>query len=50
MMIMLLEKREREIQENKQKQKEEEEALFVEELNRHMRKPESVRNYTEYFE
>jgi hypothetical protein len=43
-------KRLEEIEEQKKRQKEEEESLFMEELNRHMRRPETVRTYDEYFD
>lgn len=43
-------KRDKEIEDNKKLQREEEEALFQEELNQYMRKPENVRSYDEYFD
>ena len=43
-------KKEKEIEEMKKKQKEDEEAVFMEELNRHMRRPETVRNYSAYYD
>lgn len=49
-LMELKKKKEVDIEESKRREKELQEEMFREELNKHMRKPDNIRSYDEYFE
>jgi|JI9StandDraft_1071089.scaffolds.fasta_scaffold688663_1 hypothetical protein len=43
-------KKEEDIEESKKREKEIEEEMFMEELHKHMKKPDNLRSYDNYYE